>query len=332
MPTASSLLDLTMCMLLILLATVSGCQAPATPSRAPVTLQLDWVHAAQFIGFYVAQTRGYYAREGLDVAILPRDRLPTGTSIPEQVVRGKVDFALGSVSLLEAQLQGAPLTAVAAVLQRNPQVIFARANSGIRRPRDLAGRRVGIKNEAWRLVIARVMEADGASIEDVIEVPVGFDMQPFFDGQVDVWTGYVPDEPVRARLRGLDITTIYAYEYGVDGYAEIIYCRHDLVEHRPDLVERFLRASLDGWREVVRGPEVAVDLMMKAYPELVDRAFQLAAVEALIPLVYTGQQPIGWIERRRWIATYPGGLRPNALPRDSLDPSFVQRIYGKDSH
>jgi hypothetical protein len=71
--------------------------------------------------------------------------------------------------------------------------------------------------------------------------------------------------------------------------------------------------------------------MMAAYPELADRAFYLAAVEALIPLAYTGERPIGWIEREGWLATYPEQLDPQGLSLDGLDASFVQRIYGRET-
>ncbi|MFQ5616898.1 MAG: ABC transporter substrate-binding protein [Anaerolineales bacterium] len=307
----------------------SGCVTPVPPPE-PVTLLLDWVDTPQFAGLYLAQVQGYYVREGLDVAIVPMTDPAAGATIPEHVVAGEAGFAVGGIALLNAQVAGAPLTAVAGVIQRNPQVIFARADSGIQSPRDFAGRRIGIKNESWREIISLTMETAGVSLDDTIEVPVGRDMQPFFDGEVDVWTGYALDEPVTAQLAGVDIVRIYPYEYGLGGYGMLLYTAQASVSQHPELVARFVRASLDGWNEVVRDPEGTVALLLAHYPKIGTPDYVAASIEALIPLIYTGENPVGWITPEGWAATYQKeSLDPDEMPAGGLDLSFTEAYYAE---
>ncbi len=310
---------------------IAACSAGSTPAPAlePITLQLDWTHSAQFAGFYVADTKGYYADQGLTVSFRERPASRTEqAALQKRVARGEVDFGLAGVALLNAQVDGSPLVALAAILQVNPQVFIARADSGINGPQDFAGRRLGIKNEAWGQVFTRTLRNVGLSISDTIPVPVGYDMQPFYDGAVDVWPGYVTDEPVRARHHGLAISLFFPYDYGVGGYGEIIYTSRDMVVQRPDLVERFLRASLQGWQDTLEHPNDAVDILVTHYAQAGDREFEQQAVHALLPLVYTGEYPLGWITPEGWAATYQGDSQAvsPALRETGLDTRFLTRI------
>jgi NitT/TauT family transport system substrate-binding protein len=304
--------------------------ATPTPPPQPVTLLLEWLDSPQFAGFYVAQAQGYYAREGLAVTMVPLADPADYLTLSERVAAGEAEFAVGGLALVNAQLAGEPLTAMAGLLQRNPQVLFARADSGIHSPRDFVGRRIGIKNEGWRQIIERTMNNASASLDDAIEVPVGGDMQPFFDGEVDVWTGFALNEPIAARLAGVDIVSIYPYEYGLSGYGMILYTSQANVAQRPDLVTRFVRASLDGWNEVVRDPEGTVALLLAEYPQMGDPDYVAASVEMIIPLVYTGEHPVGWMTPDAWAATaQEESLTPDDLPADGLDLSFVEAYYAE---
>ena len=91
---------------------------------------------------------------------------------------------------------------------------MAQNETGIITPADLAGMRIAVKNDTWRRMIGKLLEQFDLTFADVVEVPSGFDMQPFYDGEVDVWAGFIQDEAVRARIAGLDIVTLPLHEYG----------------------------------------------------------------------------------------------------------------------
>jgi len=284
-----------------------GCAAPATPAPMatlePTTLKLNWEHGTQFLGFYVAQSRGYYAAEGLAVTIEPLLYPAEADQMPERVAAGEFDFGMCSWSLVRAQGQGVPLTAIATILQLAPGAFFARADSGIVTPADLAGRTVAVKSPTWRDLLEMLLAHEGLTLADVEEVPGGFDMTPFFEGKVEVWAGYLNNEVVRARQQGLELVTLPLHEYGIETSAITIFSGQAALEADPDRAVRFLRASLRGWEWAVENPTEAVDIMLELCPEMAaERDFHLASFDASIPLIRPPGVRLGTIDCAAWVA------------------------------
>ena len=279
-----------------------GTLPPTTPPE-PVTLRINWQHGVQFLGFYAAQAQGYYAAEGLDVAIEPRPDAVDADKEPEWIAAGEFDFSVGSRNLLSAQAQGVPVTAIGAIFQLNPSAFFGRADSGIVTPADLAGRTVVVKGDAWRDLLRVLLEHDGLTLADVKEVPGGFDMTPFFEGEVEVWAGYLTNEAVLARQQGLELVTLPLYEYGIHNYSAAIYTGQESLAANPDRAARFLRASLRGWEWAVENPTEAVDVMLELYPDMAaERDFHLASFDASIPLIHPRGIRLGTIDCAVWYA------------------------------
>jgi len=287
---------------LLLALLLAGCAAPtATPE--PITLKLSWQHGAQFLGFYVAQSRGYYATEGLAVTIEPLLDTTEVSGVHERVVAGELDFGIGGRDLLLAQAQGVPVAAVATIYQFGPHAFFARADSGIVTPADLAGRRVVVKAPVWREFLESLLKRGGLTLADVEEVPGGFDMTPFVEGEVEVWAGYLNNEVVRARLQGLELVTLPVYEYGIRTNALTIYTSQAMLEANPGQAVRFLRASLRGWQWAVENPTEAVDTMLELFPDMAaERDFHLASFDASIPLIHPPGVRLGTIDCAYWVA------------------------------
>ena len=123
-------------LLAVLLASWDAPAALAAPLS--LTLKLNWRPTVQFLGFYVAQARGYYAEEGLKVTIEPLQDVAEMLRVPERVAAGEFDFATAGRTIILAQAQGVPVTSIAAIFQFGPHAFFARADSGIVTPADLA--------------------------------------------------------------------------------------------------------------------------------------------------------------------------------------------------
>ncbi len=287
-------------MLSILAFQMAGCASsqtetlPAPPEQ--VQLQLQWRHTIQFLGFYVAQSRGYYAEEGLEVVTYPVTATTEMAKIPERVALGDIDCALNGQGVLEANIN-AEISIIAAIYQFSPATLFARADSGIITLEDLAGHTIVSKSEVWRALAVEMLQEAGLTADDVTFVPGGFDMTPFYEGDVDVWKGYLTNEVIQARQQGFDIITWPFYEYGIQEYSNMIYTSQALLEGNPEKVTRFLRASLRGWEWAVEHPEAAVGIMLEMFPEMApDRDFHLQAFRASIPLISYQVVPIGSID------------------------------------
>ncbi len=293
-------LTLTAAALIMLLTLSAACGANDSAGQysqlEAVSLKLIWQDNSEFLGFYIAQERGYYAEEGLEVTTIALSSVDEVDPTPHMVARGEIDFGIGSLTGLFAHLDE-PVTMIAALYQYSPSVLFARADSGITTPADFAGRTVALKSDSWRVVIEVMLAQVGLLWDDVTPVPGGFEMTPFYEGEVDVWAGFLTDEVVRARQRGLDLVTFPAYEYGVRYNDNLIYTGREALADDPDRAVRFLRASLRGWEWAVANPGEAIDIMLERFPEMAaDADFHLASFQASIPLILPGGVRLGVLD------------------------------------
>lgn len=267
----------------------------------PITLKFNWLHGTNFVGFYVAQVNGYYAEEGLDVTLIELGDVQEFETNAAQVEQREIDFGIGAFDLVNAQTNGKKLTAIANFYKFSPATFFARTDTGIQTPADLEGFSVAVKGKPWENLLIRFLDQGNLTLDDVVAVESGFDMTPFFEGEVDVWAGYLTDEAVHARMAGLDIITLPLYEYGISEYAVTIYTSHEMLED-PETVEGFIRATVRGWQWAINNSSEAIDIMLELHPELdEDPDFYLASFEASIPLMIPSGVALGSIDCEGWM-------------------------------
>ena len=263
-----------------------------------VTLQLNWLHEAEFAGYYVAAEKGFYKDRGLDVTILEGG---PGKPARDRVVNGEVTFSVTSFKeqrdLVKA---GKPTVAVMAAFQIPPSTIFALQSSKIRDPRDLIGKKVGVTTDYWRNILRETLTNAGVDPDSVMEVKVEVnDLDKLYDGTVDAWLGYAHDEPIRAAVSGHPVTNIFPADFGIGGYEGLVIAMRATIDSSPDMVRAFVAASLEGWRYAIENPAEAAQTLT-AWAEGTSDVFQKASVSAVAPLVDTPQVPLGWIDPARW--------------------------------
>lgn len=265
-----------------------------------VAVRLKWLHQAQFAGFHAAKEKGFYKEQGLDVTLNPG-----GPDFPavQMVAGGGEDFGVtGGDQILLAREKGVPVVAIAVIYRKSPFVLFSLKESAITTPQDFAGKKVGVKlggNE--ELTYRAMMRKVGINAEDVTELPVKFDMTPLFTGQVDVWPGYAINEPIVAEEKGHEVNLIWPSDYGIDLYADTLFATESTIAQRPDLVKRFVHATLRGWEYALAHPEEAVEYTLK-YGANLNRDHEGRMMEASIPLVKPDESPVGSMERGKWEA------------------------------
>ncbi len=310
--------------LILAIAGIAGCKRREVKKPLDkITVQLNWYHQAQFAGFYVAEQQGYYAAEGLKVTLLPGQG--PGADVITMVIDGKADFGVNFGAGL--------VTAIAAIYRRYPLAFITLADSGIIRPHDFPGHTIrtlfpGGSTIAFRAMMARL----GLDPDSTRQIDVGFDMSPFFAGELDIWPGYITNEVLTARKQGYQVNVILPDHYGVHTYGDTLFTTDQLIEDNPNLVLRFLRATLRGWRWAIENSEKAGPLALKYNPTL-DVAHQVAMMEASVPLIHTGEDQIGWMRHEIWQGTHDMLLKQNILDRPiDVDKvytmEFLRKIYG----
>ena len=312
---------------------ITGC-GPAEIKEPPdkVTVQLKWFHQVQFAGFYAADQKGFYKEEGIDATLLPSAYLELDTVI-DDLLNGTTDFAIrGGDEVLTARADGKPIIAIAITFHINPWVYATLKESGIEKPQDFVGKKLMISLDG-KIIHQAVMRQMEINPEDVELVPYVFTTEPLATGQVDVQQMYQPSLGQSYEMEGYELNYIWPNDYKVKFYADTIFTTEQMIEEKPEIVERFLRATLKGWRYAIENPDEAADFALKYDPTL-EEEVQKSKMEAQIPLIHTGEAEIGWMVDSVWEGMHQmlldGGILTQPINvTEAYTMEFLNKIYGK---
>ncbi|MFH0995658.1 MAG: ABC transporter substrate-binding protein [Pseudomonadota bacterium] len=321
--------------MLAMIAGLCACsrqEAPKPPDA--VTVQLKWVHQAQFAGLYVAEEKGYFAEEGLKVGFLEGGQ---GIDSAQALISGQADFAvITPEDILIRRSQGAAIVSIAAIYRRSAVVYLSVPGTGIIRPSDFAGKTVAItgRDGAVRdleFQFYALMKKLGVPLDAVRCLPYDPDYTAFIRGDTDITAAFLTAGVVKLRQQGYSPNIIWPGDYGIHFYSDTLATTETMITQNPDRVTRFLRAALKGWREAVGDPESAVAIILK-YAILPDFRLQTAMMDAQIPLIHTGSGPIGWMEPDIWQGMYQvlmeqGLIAASVDVRSAYSMAFLKSIY-----
>jgi NitT/TauT family transport system substrate-binding protein len=234
-------------------------------TKDKIRLQIKWVPQAQFAGYFVAQDKGYYADENLDVQIIPGG--PDIVS-EQQVANGQADFGVDWVaSFLAFRDKGLPLIDVAQVYQSSGLMLISKKSANIVTPQDLKGKDVGVWYGGNEFEFLALMDKIGYNPDkDMNVIKQGFTMDPFLSGQMPVASAMTYNEYQIVLESGVnpdDLNIIRYNDEGVGMLEDNLFTTQDMVNTNPDLVQRFVRASMKGWQDAVSDQPNAVNTVMK---------------------------------------------------------------------
>lgn len=328
------LLALIGCIVVLLITSCSSANQPAAaaPPATSVNVQLAWVHGSEYAGFYEAEEKGYYANENLAVKLNELGN----TSPIDQVVNGKADFGITSAdTLLLARAKGTPVVAIATLFQRSPVAFISLAEKNITRPQDLVGKKVLVHFEGTTgLVFKALLAAQGIDPSKVQGVPrTDFSNKQLLDGEVDVSDAFITNQPVELAKDGHQVNAILASDYGIDVYANVIFTSEATIAKKPDLVERFLRATIQGMQSAVQDPKEAATLAV-AYNANLKLEAETESMNRSLPLINPAGGRPGMMRPEDWENTYQILLDQDILDK-SLDLktaynlSFLEKVSSK---
>lgn len=297
-----------------------------------VSVRLKWVftsHTAAGPG--VALNKGFFKEEGIDVTLNPGGFEFDPVTL---VASGSDDFGIkGADDVLIARSKGVPIVAIAMDYQTNPVCFMSLKDSGIVKPQDFVGKKVAVKYGqnvyTFYKAMLRKLRIDE---RQVTEIPVKFDITPLLTHSVDVLPGYATYEPALFKEKGIEINVILAKDHGVPACGNVVFTSEKIIKENPDLVERFLRAYIKGWKYAVEHPEEAADIMAKLNPRFA-RDVQLDMMKLTIPYIKpTDDIKIGWMTIEGWKETQEVMLEEKILEKPvDLDKAFtldfLERIY-----
>ncbi len=232
-----------------------------------VTFGLDWRAEAEYGGYYQAVATGIYRKYGLDVTI--RQGGPQVNNA-QLLLAGRLDFDITSNAFLAFNFvhEHIPFIAVAAIFQKDPDILLAHRSTGETGFASLRGRPIAISADtraSWWLFLRHKYHYSDSQIR-----PYDFNLAPFFVNKKLAVQGYATSEPFLVKQKTGHFPMVLSLsKAGFDGYAQLIATSDQLVQHNPDLVRRFVQASAAGWKSYLNGnPAPAFAAIRKANPDM----------------------------------------------------------------
>ncbi len=263
--------------------------APAAPATVPpraaataldrVTFATNWKAEAEHGGFYQALATGIYRRHGLDVTLRMGGPQLNNSQL---LAAGQIDFNVGadSFAALNYARAGVPVVTVAAIFQKDPQVLLAHPGQGNDTFEALKGKPILVAPAA-RATFWNFLKLRFGYTDDQIRTYT-FNMAPFLADPHAIQEGYLTSEPYTLAKAGVQPVVLLMADHGFDSYSTTLECSRRLVETRPDLVQRFVDASIEGWYSYLYGDPAAANALIKRdNPEMTDGliAYGIAALK-----------------------------------------------------
>jgi len=330
MPIASALVFV-MAVMTCALSGAAGAQA-----LDKVSFGTNWVAEAEHGGFYQALADGTYREYGLDVTIVPG-----GPLINNRILLpvGRLDFFMSANTLqsFDAVEQNVPTVAVAAMFQKDPQVLIAHPDVGVDKFEDLRGLTLFVSKEGIATYF-QWLKTDYKFNESRVK-PYTFNAQPFLADKQSAMQGYVTSEPYAIEKQGRFKPKIFLLaDYGLNTYSTLIETRRDLAENKPELVQRFVDASIIGWYHYLYGDSSPGNMLIKKHnPEMTDEllAYSIAKMKEY-GIVDSGDAAtlgIGAMTDARMASFFDkmvraGVVKPSVDFRKSYSLRFVNKMVG----
>ncbi|AUT03928.1 nitrate ABC transporter substrate-binding protein [Nostoc sp. CENA543] len=316
---------------------ISACtkQNQATTSSSgldKVTFGTNWLAQAEHGGFYQAIATGIYKQHGLDVTIkMGGPQVPSGAQL---LTGGVVDFFMGNgIDAFNAVAQAIPTISVAAIFQKDPQCIIVHPNTGVKTLADLKGRPMYISAGAnvtfWPLLKAKF------GFTDDQKRPYNFNPAPFLTDKTSAQQGYITSEPFAIEKQGGFKPQVFLIaDYGYPNYTTTIETTKEIVKNKPDLVQRFVDASIKGWYSYLENPQPGNQLIKQDNPEMTDAqlAYGLQKLQEY-GIIISGtaqQQGIGSMTEEKWRSLFEsmvsvGLYQPNLKYQDGFTLQFINK-------
>ena len=302
-------------------------QAVKAPD-APVTIRFatDWRAQAEHGGFYQALASGEYARRGLNVQIVQGG---PGVNVPQLLASGAVDLGMGSNSFIVMNLanEGVPVKAVAAYMQKDPQVLIAHPDTGVEKIADLKGHPILLSDASVSAFWVWLKAKYGFSNDQVRKYT--FNPAPFLSDKRAAQQGYVTSEPYTIEKQaGLKAKVFLLADEGYPGYATMVLASDSLIARNPAAIRAFVEASAQGWKDYLAGDGAAADtLIRKDNPEMTQDVLDQARAKLKSYKIIAGDDaaPVGAMSDARWKVFFDLAAGQGVYPK-TLDPKTAYTL------
>lgn len=304
---------------LAVLAAACSPKPKAANGRKTIRFATDWRAQGEHGGFYQALASGEYAKRGLEVTIMQGG---PSVNVPQLLAAGAIEMGMGSNSFIPLNMaaEKAPVKAVAAFFQKDPQVLIAHPGTGVAKIADMAGRPILLadasKTAFWVWLKAKYGFTD-AQVRSY-----NYSLAPFLADQRAIVQGYLSSEPYQVEKEGHFKPAVFLLaDEGYPGYATMVLAPNRIIETDPDMVRAFVEASAVGWKAYLHGDPAAADaLILKDNPEmtpaLLANAREQMRLHGIVESGDAAGSNVGAMSEARWAEFFRVTSQQGVYPKD----------------
>jgi NitT/TauT family transport system substrate-binding protein len=320
---------------LALVVTASATAVARAETR--IKFVLNWKYEGPQGMFFLAQDRGYFKQEGLDVSFDQGNG--SGAAVP-QVANGAYDMGFGDINALIELAAKKPDDAPVGVFMlynRPPFTVAVKADSPIKSPADFPGHKIGGPANDGALKLFPALCATAAidcSKVEIVNMQPSLREQMLMQGQVDAVFGYVNTIRFSAKLTGIDpdkqLRFIKYDDYGMDLYSNAIIVSHKFVKDHPDAVKGFLKALNHGIKDSIADPQAAIEAVVAREP-LIKPAIERGRLDATMAAEMSHPEiakiGLGDVSDERMKKSIDILVKAKELPRTPTPAEIFDRSY-----
>jgi putative hydroxymethylpyrimidine transport system substrate-binding protein len=313
----------------LLLLLISACgkeEAVKTSSTSgaelqKVSLMLDWYPNAVHSFLFVAQEKGYFKEQGLEVDI----QMPADTNDPLKLVAAnQIDMAMSYLpQVLVARGEDIPVQSFGAIVRHPLNQLMVPSDGSIQSPKDLAGKTIGYPSIPLdEAIIQTMVKTDGGNAEKVEMVDIGWDLIPAMaTKRTDALIGgYINHEKLLLEKEGHPMRTINPADYGVPDYYELVMVASEKgLKEKPEVFEKFMTAITESQKYVQEHPEEGLSVLLnhedKTSP--LEKDVETKSLEILLPLMDAKEKPFGYQDPEVWKNTAKW-LKDNKIIKETV--------------
>jgi len=318
-----------------LLTAVAGARVPVAQTLDRVSFQTNWLAQAEQGGYYQAVAAGIYRRHGIECDLRmggPQQNLA------QLLLAGRVDMVMSNgFQALSYVRENLPFLTIAAIMQKDPQILMSHEEAGINGFEQMRGRPLLI-GAGGRITYWPFLRAKFGFSDDQIR-PYTFNLQPFLADKGAIQQGFLTSEPYSAMLAGAHPRVHLIADAGFPNYQTTIDISRRMVEQKADIVQRFVDATIEGWAQYMRGEnvEAANRMIMRDNPEMTaERIAYAVRVMNERGIVMSGDAEtlgIGAMTDARWQSFYTimrdaGAAPPGLDIKRAYSLRFVNKRVG----
>lgn len=308
---------------------------PTKPPMDEVTLRLSWRWKTEFAAIILADDKGFFAEQNIDVEIL--EGKGSGDVVP-LIAQKEDDFGYLNLTTVSIGIsKGMPIKVVAGLMGKHPSGLAFFEDKPVNEPKDLEGKIVALApGEAFAVIYPAFAEKWGIDTSKVntVNLDPSVKNQAFLEGDIDVLPLYINNElPLLRTMVDKEINVLMPAEYGFNTIANGIITHQDMIDNNPDLVRRFVAAVVKGYQYTLEHPEEALEAIKLRSTELAGQPEEvlLEQVKLTMSLIHsqaTEGKPIGWMAEEDWDRTLDllfstGGIETRPANVDVFTNEFV---------